>query len=95
MLQAGRVADLPLETLRSQCRGKLGVEDLESDRPLVAEVAGEIDRSHAPASELALELVPILQGFTKLIEGVDPDLSGGGGPKIRSGQGRAEGPGNW
>ena len=85
MLQAGRVADLPLEPLRAQRRRQLGVQDLEGDRPIVPQVAGEVDRGHAAASELALERVSILQVFTKLIQGVDPGSPAGGTPKIRLG----------
>jgi hypothetical protein len=35
--------------------GQFGQKDLESDRPLVAEVFVEIDDRHAAAAELALE----------------------------------------
>ena len=34
---------------------ELGVEDLEGDGAVVPEVAGEVDRGHAAAAELALE----------------------------------------
>ena len=36
---------------------ELGVQHLERDRPVVAQVAGEVDRRHAAAAELALDRV--------------------------------------
>jgi hypothetical protein len=33
------------------------MEHLESDRPIVAQVAGEVDRGHPAAAELALDRV--------------------------------------
>ena len=42
--------------------GELGAQDLEGDRPIVPEVAGEIDGGHAAASELALEAIAVGQG---------------------------------
>ena len=41
--------------------GDLGVEDLERDRPVVAQVAGEVDSGHAAAAELALDEVAITE----------------------------------
>ena len=38
----------------SEC-SQFGVQDLERHGPIVPEVAGEIDRGHAAASELALD----------------------------------------
>ena len=88
MLEPGCEPDLALEAVGAQRGGELGVEDLEGDGAVVAQVAREIDRGHAPAAELALERIPVLQGFTKLIRGRDFGLSGGGEPKIRFQSGR-------
>ena len=57
MLQPGGEPDLALEALGAERRGQLGMEHLERDRTVVPEVAGEIDRGHAAAAELALEHV--------------------------------------
>ena len=46
--------------------GQLGMEHLERDRPVVLEVAGEVDRGHAAAAELALEQVAAAQPFLEL-----------------------------
>ncbi len=45
--------------------GELGVEHLEGDGAVVLEVAREEDRGHAPATELALEGVPLAQPFAQ------------------------------
>ena len=65
MLEARGQADLALEPLGAEGGGDLGVEDLEGDGPVVAQVTGEPDRGHAPAAELTLERVLVRQGFTK------------------------------
>jgi hypothetical protein len=51
--------DLASEAVRAERLSQLGVEDLESDRPLVSEVVGQEHRGHAAAPELALEAVAI------------------------------------
>ena len=43
--------------------GELGPEDLERDRAIVLEVAGEVDRGHAAAAELALDRVAVAKRF--------------------------------
>ena len=35
----------------------MGVKNLERDRPVVLDVVGEVDGSHAPSAELTLEMV--------------------------------------
>ena len=61
MLQSGDEMDLPLEPLRAEAPGELRVEDLEGNRTVVLQVAGEEDRGHPPAPELPLEHIAILQ----------------------------------
>jgi hypothetical protein len=41
---------------------QLGMEDLQGDRTVVPDVAGQVDRGHAAAAELALEYVAVGQG---------------------------------
>ena len=65
MLEPGGELDLALEPLGAEGGGELGVEHLERDRPVVPEVAREIDRGHAPAAELALERVAVAQPFAQ------------------------------
>jgi hypothetical protein len=75
MLQAGGEADLALEALRAESGGELGMEHLERDGTVMAEVACEPDRGHAPAAKLALERVPIAQTFAQCryrVRHVDP-----------------------
>ena len=63
MLQPGSRADLTEEALGTDAPGEVGEQDLEGDEPVVAEVAGEVDGSHAAATELALEHVAVAQGL--------------------------------
>ena len=46
--------------------GELGVEHLEGDEPVVLEVAGQEDRRHAAAPELALDRVATAKTFLEL-----------------------------
>ena len=52
---AGPRPDLAQKALGAERGGELGLEHLERDRAAVLEVAGEVDRGHAAAAELALE----------------------------------------
>ncbi len=57
MLQPRGEPDLLLESLRSQARRDFGMEDLEGDRPVVAQVLRQEYRGKAAASELALDAI--------------------------------------
>jgi hypothetical protein len=63
VLQAGGGLNLALEALGPESRSELGVEDFEGDRPLMPEIAREVDRGHAAAPQLALEHVAVTQGI--------------------------------
>ena len=65
MLQPGGEPDLALEAIGAEGGGEVGVKHLERHRPVVPEVPGEVDHGHAPATELALERVPVLQSRTE------------------------------
>jgi hypothetical protein len=43
------------------------MKDLQGDRPVVPEIVGEIDRSHAAAAELALDHVTITESAGELL----------------------------
>ena len=62
MLQPGGQPDLALEPLGAERGGQLGVEHLERDRAVVAEVLRQVDGGHAAAPELALEPVAVGEG---------------------------------
>ena len=62
VLQPGGDFDLPEEPLGAEQVCQLGPEDLQGDEAVVFEVAGEIDRGHAAAAELALDRVAIAKG---------------------------------
>ena len=59
MLEPGGELDLAQEPLGAQRRGELGVQHLERDGAVVPQVVREVDRGHAAAAELALELVAV------------------------------------
>ena len=65
VLEPGGEADLALEPLRPQRGRQLGVKDLEGDRPVVADVLGQVDRRHAPAAELPLDRVAAGEGSSQ------------------------------
>jgi hypothetical protein len=67
MLQPRSGLDLAQETLRAERVGKIWVQHLEGDQPIVPEVAGEIDRGHTTTAELALEQVAVGQCSPKTI----------------------------
>jgi hypothetical protein len=52
MLQSGGEPDLALETLGAHGAPRCGMEHLEGDGPVVAEVVGEPDDGHAALPEL-------------------------------------------
>ena len=61
MLQPGGKLDLPEEPLGAQAGGHFGMENLERDRPVVLEIAGEVNRRHPSAADFALEPITIGQ----------------------------------
>jgi hypothetical protein len=63
VLEAGREADLAQEALAAKLGSEVGTEELERDQPVVLQVAGEPDRGHAAAPELALDPVAVREGL--------------------------------
>ena len=55
MGQVGRHLDFAQEAVDPEGVGQLGVEDLEGDRTIMAEVARQEDGGHAAPTELALD----------------------------------------
>jgi hypothetical protein len=53
--------DLAEEAFGAEGVGQLGFQDFEGDGAVELVVAGAVDRSHAPAAELALDRVPVRQ----------------------------------
>ena len=66
VLQAGGGPDFPLEALRAEGGGELGVQDLERDRAVVPEIVGQEHRGHATPPQLALEPVAVSQAALEL-----------------------------
>ena len=59
MIEPGGNLDLAQEAVGAERGGELGVQHLEGDDAVVLEIAGEVDGGHAPAAELALDLITI------------------------------------
>ena len=66
MLEPRCELDLALEPVSAELRGELGAQHLEGDRPLVPDVAREIDGGHAAAAELALDRITAGEGVGQL-----------------------------
>ena len=56
--------------------GELGVEHLQGDGAVVAEVLGEVDGGHSAAAELALDAVAIGQGVAQSVRQIAHGASG-------------------
>ena len=70
MLEAGGDSNLPEKALGAECGDQLVAQDLDGDGPVVLEVAGEVDRGHAAAAQLALEAVAVAEGGLKRRHGI-------------------------
>jgi hypothetical protein len=62
MRELGGGLDLAQEAVGAQRNRQLGTEDLDGDRPVMLEIAGEIDRGHPALAQLALDGVAVRQG---------------------------------
>jgi hypothetical protein len=69
MLESSGESDLAMEALRSERVGEIGVKDLQGNRAVVFEIAGEMDGGHATTPELTLERVATAQGLGKRSRG--------------------------
>ncbi len=67
MLEAGGELDLALEPLGAERCGQLGMEQLQGDRPIMANIVGQVDGGHATAPQFALEAVAIGQTALELL----------------------------
>ena len=65
MLQVRSRAYLTREPVDAQRFGKLRAKDLDRDRAVMPEVAGEIDRSRPALAEFALDAIAVLEGAAK------------------------------
>jgi len=65
-LEPGGASDLPLEALGIEGGSEFWLEQLKRNLTFVLEVAGEIDRGHAPTSQLALEPIAIAESLGKM-----------------------------
>jgi hypothetical protein len=68
MLESRCEADLALEALRAEPRGKARVEDLDGDGTVVAQVAAQEYRGHAAMAKLALDGVPASEPFGQSLQ---------------------------
>ena len=68
MLEDRRDLDLGEKALEPEDRAEVGIQELESDVPVVPEIAGEIDRRHSAGANLALDVVAILECDAELCD---------------------------
>jgi hypothetical protein len=62
MLESRREADFLLESLGSQGRGNFRMQDLERDRPVMAQVLRQEHGREPTSSELVLDTVVVAEG---------------------------------
>jgi hypothetical protein len=67
VLEPGGELDLAEKALGAEGAGQLGVEHLEGDGAVVAEVLREVDGGHAATSELADQAVTVGQGVAQSV----------------------------
>ncbi len=66
--EAGRDFDLLEKPFRAECRGQLGLQDLDGDFAMMLEVLGEVDRGHPATPQLALEGVALGEGCAERLD---------------------------
>ncbi len=76
MLEPGGELDLAEEPVGTQGRRQLWVEHLEGDRPVVAQIVGEVNHGHAAAAELALDAVLVGKGNLEASQHIRQGRSG-------------------
>ena len=59
MLEICSDLDLGEKSFSAEYRAELGVQDFECDVAIVADVAGEINRSHSARTDFALDAIPV------------------------------------
>ena len=59
VLKASGELDFPEESLRAQGSCELGMEDLQCDGTVVAEVLGQVNDCHAASAELSVDAVAV------------------------------------
>ena len=67
MLQLGGDPDLPQKAVGTDRDGQVGMENLERDGAVVADVARQKDGGHTALSQLPLHVVPVGQGAPQAV----------------------------
>jgi hypothetical protein len=83
VLQARGEPDFPLESLRANRLGDLGVENLERDGAVMAQVMREVDGGEPAAAKLAVYAVAVAQGGFEVVAGGQVRSTGGGWGTLR------------
>jgi hypothetical protein len=68
MLQVRRNSDFTEESLRAEYGTELREQHLQGDVPLVAEIAGEVNRSHAAMTYLAVYHIATCQRAVQVLD---------------------------
>ncbi len=65
-----------VEPLLAEGRREFGVERLQGDTAVVLQIAGEVDRRHPPAAELAIDRVTVGKSESQSSEKIGQGLPG-------------------
>ena len=76
VLEPGGQHDLAVEPLLAEGRREFGVEHLQGDTAVVLQIAGEVDRRHPPAAELAIDRVAVGKSESQSSEKIGQGLPG-------------------
>ena len=76
MLQPGHQPDLPQEPVGAELRGEGGLQHLERDDPVVAEVAGPVDHRHPAVPDLPLDRIAGFESGLEVVEQIEHGPTG-------------------
>src|SRR5689334_13598197 len=85
--------DFAQEPIGPQARSQVRAEHLESDRPAVFQILGQIDGGHAPAADLALEPIALGERVLEVGEQIAHTAIKGGRTATHVGTTPSYGPG--
>ena len=91
MLEPRRDPDLPQEALGAELRAEAGLQHLEGDGAVVAEVAGAVDHRHAAVAELPLDRVAGFEGGLQALQQIEHGPAGKAVPLEYRPPGRRQG----
>ena len=76
MLEPGHDPDLPEEPVGAELRGERGLQNLERDDPVVAEIAGPVDHRHPAMPDLPLDGIAGLESGLEAVVQIEHGVAG-------------------